>query len=225
MGKKLEQSAHQRDEYERIIVNQMESGTIGEITRPAHRKQSVLYASQGSGQGNSGHHKGQNVVWCQCQTTLPSKQRQWLHAQRTLLTFTPVEYTTASKDVTKPANWRYWEGIGIRVEDRCLSFPVHVGRREEDFQFTRVPFTAESSPFIQGTRSMDSENKKEWKAARLHRQARDSISPSRHGGEGCMGGFQGKWRPFTRLWEPRPWPLSSWRLSSLTSRSISTTCH
>ena len=148
MGKKLEQSAHQRDEYERIIVNQMESGTIGEITRPAHRKQSVLYASQGSGQGNSGHHKGQNVVWCQCQTTLPSKQRQWLHAQRTLLTFTPVEYTTSSKDVTKPANWRYWEGIGIRVEDRCLSFPVHVGRREDDFQFTRVPFTAESSQAV-----------------------------------------------------------------------------
>ena len=78
--------------------------------RPIHRKLSVLYASRASGQGCCHHHKGQNGVWCQRQTTLPRKQHQWLHAQGILLTVTTVGYTTVSKDVTKPANKRYWEG-------------------------------------------------------------------------------------------------------------------
>lgn len=58
MERKLEQNVHLREEYEKITVNQMESGIIEKVRDPP----TVLYASQASGQGSCGRHKGQNDV-------------------------------------------------------------------------------------------------------------------------------------------------------------------
>ena len=71
--KKLEQDMKLKEEYEKIVATQNESGIIERVPEcPTGDR--VLHATQASDQGRCSHYKSQDGVRCKRETSLPGEQ-------------------------------------------------------------------------------------------------------------------------------------------------------
>ena len=154
MERKLEQNVHLREEYEKIIVNQMESGIIEKAPNPPTGSR-VFYMPHKPVVREAAATTRVRMVFDASAKPhyLASSVNDCMHKGPSLqpLLWDILLRARMSPNLLIGDIEKAFLQIGIKAEDRdAFRFLFTLGGREEHFRFTRVPFGAESSPFILG---------------------------------------------------------------------------